>query len=67
MNCTKNRTPVHMLSNNGLCPLACAVCVAIFSNGGKFRLVSNFMELHALTQADHSYVLLVLGILNFKL
>ena len=30
---------------------ACAVCVTIFSSGGKFRLVSNFMELHALTLA----------------
>ena len=38
---------------------ACAVCVTIFSTGGKLRLVSNFMELHALTQAVHSDALSV--------
>ena len=26
-----------------------------FSTGGKFQLVSNFTELHALIQAAHSY------------
>ena len=39
---------------------ACAVCLSIFSTGSKFRLVVNFMELHTLTQAIHSYVLLVI-------
>ena len=34
---------------------SCAVRVTIFSTGGKFRRVSNFTELHALT---HSYALL---------
>ena len=38
---------------------SCTVHETIFSNGGKFRLVSNFMKLHALTQAARSYVLLV--------
>ena len=33
----------------------CAVCVTTFNTGGEFRLVS---ELHALTQAARSYVLL---------
>ena len=37
---------------------SCAVRVTIFSTGGKFRPVSNFTELHALTQASHSYALL---------
>ena len=32
--------------------------VTIFSTGGKFRPVSNFTELHALTQAARSYALL---------
>ena len=32
--------------------------VTIFSTSGKFRLVSNFRELHALTQATRSYALL---------
>ena len=36
----------------------CAVRVTIFSTGAKFRPVSNFMELHALTQATRSYELL---------
>ena len=30
---------------------ACAIHVTIFSTGGKFRLVSNFTELHTLTLA----------------
>ena len=36
-----------MLSNNGLYlhTCSCAVCVTIFSTGGKFRLVSNLTEL----------------------
>ena len=37
---------------------ACAVCVAIFSTGSKFRQVSNFIELHALTLAARSCALL---------
>ena len=41
---------------------ACAVCVTIFSTGGKFQLVSNSTELHALTLAVRSYVLLVVMI-----
>ena len=32
--------------------------VTIFSTGGKFRPASN-LQLHALTQATHSYALLV--------
>ena len=36
----------------------CAICVTTFSNDGEFRLVSNFTELHALTQAARSYTLL---------
>ena len=31
----------------------------LLSTGGKFQTVSNFMELHALTQATCSYVLLL--------
>ena len=30
---------------------SCAVHVTIFNTGGKFQLVSNFMELHTRTQA----------------
>ena len=48
-----------MRNNNGLClPAACTVHVTIFSTGGKFRLVSNFTELHTLTLAARSYALL---------
>ena len=36
----------------------CAVCVTIFSTGGKFCLVSNFIQLHVLTQVARSYALL---------
>ena len=35
-----------------------AVCVIIFSTGGKFRPVSNFTELHTLTLATRFYALL---------
>ena len=35
-----------------------AVCVTIFSTGGKFRPVSNFTESHTLTLATRSYALL---------
>ena len=38
---------------------ACAVCVTIFSTGGKFRSISNFEKLHALTLATHSHALLI--------
>ena len=37
---------------------ACAVRVTVFSTDGKFRLISNFVGLHVLTLAAHSYVLL---------
>ena len=37
---TENRTHGHVLSNNVYA--ACAVCVTIFSTGGKYRPVSNF-------------------------
>ena len=35
-----------------------AVCVTIFSTGGKFHSVSNFTQLHVITQVAHSYALL---------
>ena len=35
-----------------------AVHVTIFNTGGKFRRVSNFTELHALTLPTRSYALL---------
>ena len=35
---------------------ACALHVTIISVGGKFQLVSNFMELHTLTLVALSYV-----------
>ena len=38
---------------------SCTVRVTISSTGGKFRLVSNFTELYALTLAARSYALLV--------
>ena len=38
---------------------SCSECVTIFSSGGKFRLVSNFTELHATTLATCSYALLM--------
>ena len=38
----ENRTPGHVLSNNGLC--ICSVCVTIFSTGSKFRPVSNLQS-----------------------
>ena len=41
-----------MLSKNGICLRAAAQYVLVFfSTCGKFRLVSNLTELHALTQA----------------
>ena len=39
---------------------ACAGHVTIFSTGCKFRPVSNFTQLHALTLAARSYALLVM-------
>ena len=54
---------------------ACARHVTIFSTGSKFRPVSNFTKLHALTLAARSYVLLlnqwmrpsyILGILLYR-
>ena len=61
LNCTINRMPGYVLSNNGYVYAACAVRVATFSTGGKFQfeLVSNFTELHTLTLATRSYVLLL--------
>ena len=53
MNCTKNRTPGHMLSNNGFCLCSmCSMCYC-FSIGGKFCPASNFVGLHVLTLAAH--------------
>ena len=52
----RNRALGHMLSNNGLCLHVAAVCVTIFSTGSKFRPVSDFTELHALTLAAHSHI-----------
>ena len=39
-------------------PAACAVCVTIFKNGGKFRLVAIFTQLLALTVVGRSNALL---------
>ena len=43
-----------------MCLATClrAAALTIFSTGGKFRPVSNFTELHALTLAARSYALL---------
>ena len=60
---TKNRTPSHMLSNIGLHLAACTGHDSIFNTGGKFRPVSTFTELHTLTLATRSYMLLHYGIL----
>ena len=38
------------------------VLLRIFSTGGKFKQVSNFTELHPLTLATRSYVLLSLAV-----
>ena len=46
-----------VLSNNAYVTAACVGCVTIYSTGGKFRLVSNFTQLHALTLAACSYSL----------
>ena len=54
-----------MFSNNAFCLMQHAqyqVCVTIFSTGGKVQLLSNFIELHALTLAARSYALLLIGI-----
>ena len=42
LNCTTNRTPGHVLSNNGLCQCTAAQYVLLFLVFGKFRPVSNF-------------------------
>ena len=48
-----------MLSNNRLClPAAVQYVLLFFSTDGKFRPVSNFMQLHTLTLATRSYTLL---------
>ena len=59
LNCTKNRTLCHVLATMAYVYTACAVHVTIFSTTGKFRPISNFMELHALTLAARSYALLI--------
>ena len=43
---------------------ACAGHATIYSTSGKFRPVSNFTQLHALTLAPHSYALLVQSIIR---
>ena len=50
--------PVTCLTTMAYVYAACAVHVAIFITGGKFRLVSNFAELHTLTLSARSYGLL---------
>ena len=40
------------------CMCSCTVRLTTFSTAGKFQLASNFTELHALTLAAHSYLLL---------
>ena len=42
----------------------CIVHVTIFSTGGKFRPVSIFTQLHALTLVARSYALLLLAIIQ---
>ena len=43
LNCSENRKPGHVLSNNGLClRTAVQYVVTVFSTHGKFRPVSNF-------------------------
>ena len=59
-------TPGHIYMLIATMAYVCAaftVCVIIFSTGGKFRLVSNFSELHALSLAAHSYALLLVHII----
>ena len=48
--------PVTYLATMPYVYAACPVHITIFSTGGKFQPVSNFMELHALTLAAQSYV-----------
>ena len=53
--------PSHMFSNNsgaGLCLCSMPGRVTVFNTGGKIRPVSNFMELHTLTEAAISCTLL---------
>ena len=53
LNRTKNRTPSHVLSNNGLCQHSVhrACYHFFFSTGSIFSPILNFTELHALTLA----------------
>ena len=60
-NVIENRTHGHVLSNNVYA--ACTVRATIFSMGGKFHLVSNLMELQALTLATRSYAFLLSALL----
>ena len=59
---------VTIFSNNGLCAVditifsnngLCAVDITIISTDGKFQMVLDFAELHALTQA--AYILFALA------
>ena len=55
MNHTKIEYPVTCLATMAYVYAVCAVRVTTISIGGKFQLVSNFTELHALTLATCSY------------
>ena len=54
-NHTKIEQPVTCLATTAYAYAACTVCVTIVDTGGKFRPVSNFTELHALTLATCFY------------
>ena len=54
--------PVTCLATMAYVYAACTVRVSLLSNGGKFSLVSNFIELNAVFLATHSYVLLTVVI-----
>ena len=55
-----------MLSDNGFYYAACPVRFTIVSAGCKFRPVLNFAELHTLTQATCSYVLLLSAVIELN-
>ena len=55
MNRTKIENLVTCLAIMVYVNTACTVHATIFSTGGKFRPISNSMELHALTQTTSSY------------
>ena len=55
IDCTKNRTPSHVL----IATMAYTACAAIFSTSANFCPVSNFTKLHVPILATHSYVLLL--------